>query len=299
MKRILLTLTMALVATTLYAQNPYLSLEGVVAKADGSVELLQPTTTLTVDLTVTCEETLCGPYARYAQKFLGVRAPLTDKKIWSITGADVALAGEEVLAPQTLAAPSIEFAQYAEGKEEFATLAIDKKSFLAPTLEDAARAAAETIFSLRKHRMELITGEAGENVFGEGLQAALAEIDAQEQAHLELFFGKQSKKSRSYRFVVAPEQSKLQYIVCRFSEEAGILPSSDLTGSMVVLQIIPDEQVACTIPEAGPKATSTATCVVANRADCVVMAASDELIRKELPIFQYGRRVVIALPTRK
>ena len=104
MKRILLTLTMALVATTLYAQNPYLSLEGVVAKADGSVELLQPTTTLTVDLTVTCEETLCGPYARYAQKFLGVRAPLTDKKIWSITGADVALAGEEVLAPQTLAA---------------------------------------------------------------------------------------------------------------------------------------------------------------------------------------------------
>jgi hypothetical protein len=37
------------------------------------------------------------------------------------------------------------------------------------TTEEQAAATAEMIFSLRKHRLDLITGEAGENVFGGGL----------------------------------------------------------------------------------------------------------------------------------
>ena len=53
--------------------------------------------------------------------------------------------------------------------------------------EDAAQQAAQMIFSIRKHRMELITGEAGENVFGGGLKDALDALDEKEQELLELF----------------------------------------------------------------------------------------------------------------
>ena len=72
------------------AQNPYIALQGANEPADGIV-VSQPRTVLAVDVTVEKDVTLSGPYARYAQKFLGVRAPLTDKTVWSVTGAQIAL----------------------------------------------------------------------------------------------------------------------------------------------------------------------------------------------------------------
>lgn len=68
------------------AQNPYIALQGANETADGIV-VSQPRTVLAVDVTVEKDVTLSGPYARYAQKFLGVRAPLTDKTGWAVTGA--------------------------------------------------------------------------------------------------------------------------------------------------------------------------------------------------------------------
>ena len=72
------------------AQNPYISLQGANETA-GGLTVVQPRTILAVDVTVEHDVTLSGPYARYAQKYLGVRAPLTDKTVWSVTGAQIAL----------------------------------------------------------------------------------------------------------------------------------------------------------------------------------------------------------------
>ena len=60
---------------------------------------------------------------------------------------------------------------------------------ITPGGEPAAQA-AQSIFTIRKKRMDLITGDAGENVFGAGLKDALEALDAREQAYLELFLGK-------------------------------------------------------------------------------------------------------------
>ena len=150
-----------------------------------------PRSVLAVDLSVECSTVLCGPYARYAQKYLGVRAPLTDKTTWSIAGARIALAGDDAFGAAAPAADASRVVSHAASDEAFAALQPDKTSATVYSLEDAARMAAEQIFSLRRHRLELITGEAGENVFGEGLNAALAEIERLEQSYLELFLGKQ------------------------------------------------------------------------------------------------------------
>lgn len=53
---------------------------------NGRVEVGIPTSPLAVDLTVEKEVVTVGPYARYAQKFLGVRGALSDKTLYSVQG---------------------------------------------------------------------------------------------------------------------------------------------------------------------------------------------------------------------
>ena len=271
MKFRLLTLALLCCGAAATAQNPYIALEGAAESAAG-IAVSMPRSVLAVDLSVECSTVLCGPYARYAQKYLGVRAPLTDKTTWSIAGARIALA--------------------------FAALQPDKTSATVYSLEDAARMAAEQIFSLRRHRLELITGEAGENVFGEGLNAALAEIERLEQSYLELFLGKQIVSTRTQRYLVYPSADRKQYVFCRFSPAAGLLPESDLSGDMVVLQIEPSGDTECPI-EAGPKEQGTVKCRMADPSTCTVIASGREYARAVVPLFEFGRTVQVALPRRR
>ena len=256
------------------AQNPYISLQGANETA-GGLTVAQPRTILAVDVTVEHDVTLSGPYARYAQKYLGVRAPLTDKTVWSVTGAQIALLDGDTYLNAAAPAPAS-----------------------TRVLEDAARTAAAQIFSLRRHRIELVTGEAGENVFGEGLKAALEEIDRLEQSYLELFLGKRIVSTETRRYVVCPQADKKQYIVCRFSPAAGLLPDTDLSGDIVLLQIEPSG-VAKSDLEAGPKETQVVACRVADPSTCIVVSGGREYARAVLPVFEFGRTINVALPRRK
>ena len=299
MKRLLMLVAVALSAATVMAQNnPYIALSGVVTTAEG-VTLSAPSTLLSVDIEAECERTYCGPYARYAQKFLGVRAPLTDKCEWRVKRAAIGLVGVEAFVREPFAAEAVEVERYADSEQTFATIQPDKSSTVALSLEDAAQQAANTIFSLRRHRMELITGEAGENVFGEGLKSALDEIARLEQAYLELFLGKRTTERVVRRFTVNPDPAKQQYVVCRLSSVDGLVSASDLTGDMVVLQINPAEQVTLPVAEAGLKETSFVTAVVANQATCTIQVRGEEVAREVLPIFQFGRTVRISNPKQR
>ena len=93
--KILLLAGLLFGATAAMAQIPYIALEGAMDGADG-IAVSMPRTVLAVDLTVERTVTLCGPYARYAQKYLGVRAPLTDKTTGSVGGARSALSGDDL-----------------------------------------------------------------------------------------------------------------------------------------------------------------------------------------------------------
>ncbi|WP_295936658.1 DUF4831 family protein [uncultured Alistipes sp.] len=287
-----------LIGCVAVAQNPYIALQGAVETSEGIV-FSQPRTVLGVDVTVEQDVTLSGPYARYAQKFLGVRAPLTDKTSWAVTGASVALLDPaDCLGAAAPASPSRRVMTYATSEDEFSRLQADKNDMNVLALEDAARAAANTIFSLRKHRIELITGEAGENVFGEGLKAALAEIERLEQSYLELFLGKRVLTSETRRYVVYPNADKKQYVVCRFSAADGLLPESDLTGDMVLLQIEPSGDTASAL-EASAKDSNVVPCRVADPSVCTVIAAGREYVRAVLPLFEFGRTINVAVPRRK
>ena len=228
-----------------------------------------------------------------------MRAPLTDKTTWSITGAQIALLdGDTYLKAAAPAPASARLLSHTASENEFARLQPDKTDMTTPALEDAARAAAAQIFSLRRHRIELVTGEAGENVFGEGLKAALEEIDRMEQSYLELFLGKRIVSTETRRYVVYPQADKKQYIVCRFSPAAGLLPDTDLSGDIVLLQIEPSGAAKSDL-EAGPKETQVVACRVADPSTCIVVSGGREYARAVLPVFEFGRTINVALPRRK
>ena len=298
MKRILIGLALLAAGAGATAQNsPFLMVTGAQQTADGVV-VMQPRTTLAVDVTVEKQTVRSGPYARYALKYLGVRVPFTDKTTYTIRNARVALlGGDGYLEAGPLPASESRVLLYDGGGEEFASVQADRTELAQLGLEEAARAAAEAIFSLRKHRLDLITGEAGENVFGAGLESALDQIARTEQAYLELFLGKQTLEVDTRRYVIAPRGDKRQYIVCRFGANTGLLPESDLSGEILLLQIEPGEPAPVT--EASPKQTNTVECRLAAPSLCTITLQGRELARATLPLFEFGRTVQVALPGRK
>lgn len=299
MKRIFLVCALLFALCNAAAQNAHMARTGAYEE-DGRMVVADPRSVLAVDLTVQKEVVLCGPYARYAQKYLGVRAPLTDKTTYAVEGASVALCADPTatLTAGDMARPTFETGSHSRSEQEFARLQPDKTSQAILPLEDAAREAAKTVFSLRRHRLELITGEAGENVFGAGLEAALEEIERLEQSYLELFLGKRYVSTNTVRFVLFPKESKKQYVLCRFSPDAGMLPETDLSGDMVMLRIEPSGDTS-TPYEATKKDSSFETFRLADPSECIVLYGSNVLAKTVLPLYEFGRTVKIALPRKR
>ena len=112
------------------------------------------------------------------------------------------------------------------------------------------------------------------------------------------FLGKRVVTTETRRYVVYPQSDKKQYIVCRFSAAAGLLPESDLSGDMVLLQIEPSGNTATAV-EASAKESNTVACRVADPSVCTVIAGGREYARAVLPLFEFGRTINVALPRRK
>ena len=187
MKRILSVLALAIMACTAASaqNNIYRAVVGPYQAADGNIVVADPSTTIVVDITIEKEQTIVGPYARYAQKYLDVRGSLVDKTTYAVKDASLTvMACDGMIKSGETAPATVSVESYMNPVAEFPKVLPNRLSMSPTTIEDAASQAAQAIFTLRKKRMELITGDAGENVFGGGLQDALKALEAQEQAYL-------------------------------------------------------------------------------------------------------------------
>lgn len=295
MKRIIFSFVCCMMAAGLWAQNtPRAVVVGLQTTADGMTVSI-PRSAIAVDVTVTAEQIVSGPYARYAMKYLSITAPFTDKVTYRIDGAELALVTDDtLLAPEAVEPPVRRAVGADSDPAQFPALAVDRTSIAPLTGEAAAQKAAETIFALRKSRMELITGFTGENVFGAGLRAALDEIARLEQAYLELFIGRRVATTSTRRYMVEPDASNRQYIVCRFSETDGLLPDTDLSGEVVLLKIEPGKTPS--VEEAPLKSPAVVECRLAASSLCVLQLKNRELARRQMPLYEFGRTVRLAVP---
>ena len=255
----------------------------------GAIETFagNPKSTIAVELRIEEQQFTPGVYARYAQKYLGVRASLASRTETRIAAATVALA--------TSATQGATVEQPAKGEVEGAVLPSNRLNNTALSLEQQAAATADLIFSLRKHRIDLITGETGENVFGAGLRSALDEIARLENEYLAMFYGTTVKSERTERFALVPSSDKTDFLLCRYRAGVGVVPITDLAGEAVLLHIAPSEEIdTAGMPIVDAKAKSKAEYVVANPSLCTLLCGADELVKATLPIYQYGKRVYLA-----
>ncbi|MBE6210865.1 MAG: DUF4831 family protein [Rikenellaceae bacterium] len=296
MKRIVLTICAVLVAVVASAQSNYIVQTGKIVGKDGEVRFVEPKSTIVVDVTVERREVIVGPYARYAQKYLGVRAPLSGKDSFRVVGATIALADDDLLkATAEVAAPTMKILSHAGNERDYARLLPNRTDSRALTADEAAADAAAAIFALRKSRQELITAQAGENVFGGGLEAALREIDKYENAYLELFFGKEIISTSTERATLMPSGDKFNYVLWRFSDKVGLVPATDLSGEIVMLHIEPSGDTSLKyVTEAGEKDKIQIDCRVADFATCVVSCGTEPIAQRVLPLFEYGRSFKVA-----
>lgn len=296
MKRIISLMSLAVLACgAATAQNtPYKAVVGTYIDASGALAVSDPSTSVAVDLIVEKEQTVVGPYARYAQKFLNMRGSLVDKTVYSLKGVKLAVTGGEDVIADAVPAAEVTETSYMGSASEFAKVLPDRMSATAVSEEEAAANAAQAIFSIRKHRMDLITGEAGENVFGAGLKDALAALDAAEQEYLELFFGKRVVTTSVERVVIPMVEGVQSYAVARISSSAGVIAADAKDGDAVTLEVVPSGRARLSsIVEADPKSKTAVKVRVADPSTCTVKVGDKVLTSAVLPLFEMGRTAYI------
>lgn len=175
--------------------------------------------------------------------------------------------------------------------DSFGELPVNRTSTVEKSTEQMAADAAKAIFTLRKRRFDLVTGETGENVFGAGLEAALKEMDRIESEYLALFIGKRYTQRMVKTFSVLPS-AKGTTIVCRFSPTRGVVPDTDLSGRPIVIEMTAEAS------DNGPAAGGTdggskkGAVSVRYRVPAVqtikLVDGNDELARERIPVFQLG-----------
>ena len=97
MKRVLSIAALALALHTgASAQNTiYKAVVGTYTDASGAVVVSDPSTIVAVDLIIEKEQTIVGPYARYAQKYLDVRGSLVEKTIYTVKDARLSVLDDD------------------------------------------------------------------------------------------------------------------------------------------------------------------------------------------------------------
>ncbi len=278
------------------AQNYITSPVGVVSPTETySLEGLTPSA-IVVEFEVDEVSFKAGEYARYAQKYLGVRAKLMDSKSIVVSSSSLKLAPADYFIAKGCEAVQSGVEVISKGESDpLLELPVDRYSATILPLEEAASAAAAQIFKIRTTRRDLISGDIGEGVFGGGLNGALATFESTERRLVEMFMGRESRKSTKYRYVVTMEQDKMQYVVCRFDKSRGIVPASDLTAEPVYLQITASDRPFNIFKKPGEKETNRAIFKVADMSKCDLFVSGAVVSSEILPLFIFGTETEVAI----
>lgn len=286
--RKLLFVAAMLIASAIYSDASAQHLEKMRIgryKEGDKVVIAEANTTLKVKVVIEYDEFEAGPYARYAQKLLGTRASFVNRAEYRVVGADVALMDDN---DHGFTQNFDRFEGHSISDQK---IQIDRMTTSEMSVESAARQAAETIFKLRKARLEMITGEQGEGVFGGGLESALREIERLESAYLELFYGRRALSYETRTYVLPVSSDNTSMTISRFSVDDGLVAVDDLSGDIIFLNINPSDMEYPASDEKGVIAIR-----YANNAEVSVCLGNRVLVSRVMPIYEFGETVMIVKP---
>ncbi|MFI3264355.1 MAG: DUF4831 family protein [Rikenellaceae bacterium] len=286
MNKYIATFLLSALSICAVAQN-YNSARVGLIKQDGEYSLSYPTTTIAVELLVEKNEVIPGVYARYAQKYLAMRAPLVAQTTYKIIDASISSFDGN---------SSVELTPKS-AETEYAKLPADQYGSYVLAPEDAARDAAAAIFTIRNQRREIINGEAGEGYFGAGLKDAMDRLDVMEKEYLELFMGCSKTTQYIEKYIFKPSTDVSRYVISRFDAKIGVLPANDLTGTPVYMQFTALEMPDTSSFEADNRKFSknTELFTIAAPTQCLLYNDSELIGSSVLSIFEFGKTIEIEL----
>lgn len=282
-----------------------------------------PKTAIDVRATVTRSVEKPGPFAQFAQKYLGQSPTVTQERtVWKIENVDILPKGiadpekryaiqlkkenrtafylnEEGMlvsinrapAPaSTRPAPSPEKAAKKEQKlaAEYAQL-YTETMLISSSTRNMAEAAAQQIYLLREYRLDLLTGNSDEIPQGQSFEILLREMDKREALLTSLFLGTVETETLVEDIVIDPENKNS--VAFRFSERKGILPADDLSGEPIYVSTEVKEVIEAPTDSKGKviaPASNALVYITPGKADVKVSYKGEALCQKEIPMAQLG-----------
>ena len=181
------------------------------------------------------EKFFVGPYAKYAQKYLGVEARQTSSASTWIESVRM----EAVLSGQDDEFV-FNFGSHMQEIPDFTTVPLLKAAVGQKNMETAASAAADQLMNIRQKRYQILTGDTDMSLSGESLKLTLDEFSREEDELLKLFLGYTVSNPVKGEFILIPSKANESsvYVAFRISEN-GLLPANHLEGRMVTLEVTP------------------------------------------------------------
>ena len=157
------------------------------------------------------------------------------------------------------------------------------------SIEQRAREAADMIFSLRKKRVEIVTGDTDATFSGEAMAAAIQEISRMEKEYLSLFIGYSDVQVQKMKFDVVPSKTaKSQvYVAFRVSDQEGLVSADNVAGKPYLLELVPQQVSDSDASRMAPKG---AVAWYRVPAVCTVKLSDgvNLLLQDRVPVYQLG-----------
>ena len=333
MKRIGIFFYIFFAVNFLSAQTNVLKMSAT-KSTDFGITYFLPKTVLTVHVNYSKTTKKAAPFARYAEKYLGIKdqAVVFDDQIFytlntiavgskGVVDKDAAYLVEfkskttspfvyltkdglictinaEYL-PESINNNKITTAHPASDLSTMLSHSVYTEEYLrAGSVTKMAEVAAKQIYKLRESRTDLLTGNA-ENAprDGEGMKIVLSNLDAQEKALVELFTGTTSVESFDAEFEEEPHSDINKKVLFRFSKYFGIVDADDLSGNPVYINIKNlgnPEPQELFDPKRKTKEPQSIVYNVPGKAMVEVLYGINSMYKNTLSIVQFGSKQILA-----
>ena len=281
-----------------------------------------PTTAVRIAITAHCTQTVAGPFAPYAEKFLGLKdVAQADMTHYEITEIHIDGVGH----PDSTRTYHIDFSEKGALPtfyltDELCLWTINREPEVPATEVPAAdtkgspikykptdvmtsdmlkagskskqaELCADEIFSIRESRSELVRGEA-DNTPNDGkqLQLMLDNLTAQEEALLSLFVGNTTERDVTNYVEYIPTGEADHVLAFRYSSDLGLVGNDDLAGAPYYLSIsiTEDNRMSEADVKAHKKLEKGIAHCVPGKARVTLSTASDKLAEGIIALAQLG-----------
>lgn len=180
-------------------------------------------------------------------------------------------------------------------------VSVSQNIIVAKSLEQKAKEAADMILSLRKTRVQIITGDTDANYSGESMGAAIDEISRLEQEYMTLFVGYSEYQTQKMKFDVVPKNDTRNhvYVAFRLSDAHGLVPADDMSGKPYLLDIVAEELASAE----APKSSASKGAVIHYRTPAICSIKLTDgvnlILQTRVPIYQFGVENTITLTSSK